>query len=250
MKCRTKSTSGSDHSLFTLIELLVTISMIAILVALLLPALQKAREHARKSSCISNLRQQGLILSEYNDASNDFMPLATCSGAVAPFVGHKEWPTQYLMLGLIKVHSQSSSSEDTPEAMCPRGKVAYPQGIWRCPSASIVTDLGWYNNRTHYGMSALFSAPISEGRGIYKRGSTRYMGNTFHQQSNVIVFADNVGIPDDNESFSGVIYPNSPDANEKKTLGYRHNFTANVLFMDLHVGSLRMRYPVEEIYRY
>lgn len=250
MKYRAESCSASRGSLFTLIELLVTISIIAILVAILLPTLQKAREHARKSGCISNLRQQSLILCAYNDASEDFMPLASCAGAVAPFVAHKEWPTQYLLLGLIKEHPQSSSSEKAPEAMCPRGKVAYPQGIWRCPSASIVSDLGWYNNRTHYGMSALFSAPVSEGRNIFKRGESRYMGNTVRQQSNVIVFADNVGIPGDNNTFSGVIYPNSPNADEKKTLGYRHNRMANVLFMDLHVGSLPMRYPVEERYRY
>ncbi len=119
---------------FTLVELLVVIAIIGILVALLLPAVQAAREAARRSQCINNLKQIGLALHNYHDAHKT---LPAGSGGVTYKPEYKvQAPWAAALLPYLELQNHYDMFDFDVNMRHPnnRNAVQVPVEVYLCPS--------------------------------------------------------------------------------------------------------------------
>jgi len=105
---------------FTLIELLIVIAIIAILIGLLLPAVQKAREAANRAKCLNNLKQVGLALHNYQSANNFFPPgEMLVSGAVSIHVNLLAYVEQGNLYSQYQTAQATAAQAQIPLFNCP-----------------------------------------------------------------------------------------------------------------------------------
>ena len=126
---------------FTLVELLVVIAIIGILIALLLPAVQAAREAARRSQCVNNIKQLGLALQNYHDTSKTFP--AGRGGPGGPWAGQDLKNVFVNLLPFIEQQSLYQSCQQPQKHRDPNNSTVYP--VW----GPVPWDGGynpWYNN--------------------------------------------------------------------------------------------------------
>jgi len=213
---------GQKHRLrgFTLIELLVVIAIIAILISLLLPAVQQAREAARRTQCKNNLKQLGLAMHNYESTYTMFPPSRinlsgptfqqTWNVMILPYIEQANMYAQYnFNLNWFNIANDPMTTTQLPAFVCPSTPGSRPlptSALYSALTSASRTDTPIWGYTDYGSINAVRNAFIvaSGGASINTRdamgglgrgpGGTRIRDIT-DGTSNTILIAEDAGRP-------------------------------------------------------
>ena len=238
MKKQSEKCHVGKKKSFTLIELLVVIAIIAILAAILLPALNSARERGRTASCISNLKQLGTALAGYQGDYDEWNPFAN-------WEYNKHYSSWFIDLAPyagIQYDGLDDSWQDD--------STARTVGLWLCPSHAERMNYKW-------GFKISYFSNGSSKNGAYS-GSTVFgiqgaswgyptsKTNMFKSPGSIAAFVD---CQRPSNGTSRPTYFNSWNSYSSETdftgAGFapRHSGRMNSAFLDGHVDFITPEYP-------
>jgi prepilin-type N-terminal cleavage/methylation domain-containing protein/prepilin-type processing-associated H-X9-DG protein len=207
---------------FTLIELLVVISIIALLIALLLPALGSAREASRATICASNQRQVGLAFHLYADDNRDAIAYTVYRFADNPATPAQRFWSTFAIPPYINIPVGGSVEGNL---------VRKPVSAFACPTSA---RLSGASNRANFGKSNALSNQFIVS-GTQDRVARRYEQKS---PSATYLLADSGSSTAPPASSDRGIHPNSMRPTDSRS-EYIHSGALNMTFLDGHVERLK-----------
>ena len=203
---------------FTLIELLVVIAIIAILASMLLPALNKAREVAKQTKCMANMKNHGTAVVMYTDEHDNWLPVSSSDDGGNPSF----W--RYEISPYIGIKTREKELFDS--------KSLLSQGVFSCPSWTITVSMSsWLKGG--YGWNMEYAGYRENAPTVT---SCRQKLSLFSKPSESILAGDTTDWYDNQVLEMATMYHASCSWEAEPPVGNRHKNGINVLWGDGHVS--------------